>query len=293
VTESPKRALVTGASRGIGRAIAIGLAAVGFDVAITARTMTPLDAPPDETLPGSTQKLVGSLEEVAAEISTLGREALPVRMDLTDLASVDEAIDRIHSSWGSLDVVVNNGRHLGLGISERILETPIDEYGKFLMSHAIAPTLIVQKTLPAMSERGSGIYITISSAAGTDLNPRQPPGQGGSGLAYRMGKAAGHTVVGSLVCEYHDVGVRAYNIDPGGVLTERNSDRLAALGYDTSRAVHPADIAKVVVWLVTSPADEVDARYQYATVSAQRLLRELAAATGTPGRDKETSDADA
>jgi NADP-dependent 3-hydroxy acid dehydrogenase YdfG len=188
---------------------------------------------------------------------------------------------------------VNNGRHLGLGISERILETPIDEYGKFLMAHAIAPTLIVQKTLPGMSERGSGIYITISSAAATDLNPRHPPGQGGSGLAYRMGKVAGHSIVGSLVSEYHDVGVRAYNIDPGAVLTERTGDRLAALGYDTSRAVHPPDIAKVVVWLVTSPADEVETRYQYATVSAWELIREMTGATGTPDSNKETSDAHA
>jgi NADP-dependent 3-hydroxy acid dehydrogenase YdfG len=107
-----------------------------------------------------------------------------------------------------------------------------------------------------------------------------------------MGKAAGHTVVGSVVSEYHDVGVRAYNVDPGGVLTERVGDRLAALGYDTSRAVYPADIAKAVVWLVTSPADEVDARYQYATVSARDLIREMDAATGTPSRDQETSDAD-
>lgn len=214
-------------------------------------------------------------------------------MDLTDLTSVDETIERIHSSWGPLEVAVNNGRHLGLGISEHILETPIGGYGKFLMSHAIAPTLIVQKTLPKMSERGSGTYITISSAAGTDFNPRRPLGHGGSGLAYRMAKAAGHTIVGSPVSEYHDAGIRAYNIDPSAVLTERNSDRLAALGFDTSRAALPVDIARVVVWLVTSPTDEVDERYQYATVSARKLISEIDTATGAPGSNNKTSGAEA
>jgi NAD(P)-dependent dehydrogenase (short-subunit alcohol dehydrogenase family) len=281
VDDGPKRALVTGASRGIGRAIAVGLAEAGYDVAITARTMTPAEAPADETMPGSTKRLVGSLEDVAAEIASLGRSALPVRMDLTDLASVDAAIDRVQSDWGSLDLVVNNGRHLGPGISERILETPIEEYGKFLMAHAIAPTLIAQRTLPGMSERGSGVFITF--------NPKVPPGSGGSGLAYRMGKAAGHTVVGSLVAEYRDAGVRAYNIDPGAVVTERNADRLAGLGYDLSHAVHPEDIARVVVWLVTSPADEVDARYQFATVSALRLIRELGAGAAAAASSTETT----
>jgi NAD(P)-dependent dehydrogenase (short-subunit alcohol dehydrogenase family) len=289
VHEGPKRALVTGASRGIGRAIAVGLAEAGYDVAITARTMTAAEAPPDETVPGSTKRLVGSLEDVAAEIASLGRSALPVRMDLTDLASVDAAIDRVQSDWGSLDLVVNNGRHLGPGISERILETPIEEYGKFLMAHAIAPTLIAQRTLPGMSERGSGVFITISSQAGVEFNPKVPPGSGGSGLAYRMGKAAGHTVVGSLVAEYRDAGVRAYNIDPGAVVTERNADRLAGLGYDLSHAVHPEDIARVVVWLVTSPADQVDARYQFATVSALRLIRELGAGAAAAASSTETT----
>jgi len=91
-------------------------------------------------------------------------------------------------------------------------------------------------------------------------------------LAYRMAKAAGHTLAGSLLAEYGDRGIRAFNVDPGGVLTERNAAELAMFGFDWSRAAPPEVIAAAVVWLATNPdADKFLGR----DVAAQRLARDL------------------
>ena len=164
-----KKALVTGASRGIGKAIAIALAEGGFDVAVAARTLKASDPTPEHTQTvhkKDVRPLPGSIEETAAAIEAAGQVALPLRMDLTDLASVEAAVETLLGEWGGVDVVVNNGRHIGPGIMDTILDTPIEQYPLFLMAHGVAPIRITQLLLPPMIERGGGTFITTSSGAG-------------------------------------------------------------------------------------------------------------------------------
>jgi len=89
-------ALITGASRGIGKAIAIRLATEGADVAVLAKSET------------STDRLPGSIHETADAIRTLGRRALPLAVDVRDEAALHDAIERAVQEFGSLDILVNN-----------------------------------------------------------------------------------------------------------------------------------------------------------------------------------------
>ena len=265
-----KTALVTGASRGIGKAIAIALAARGFDVAIAARTLRAQDPTPDHTQTVhkvDVRPLPGSIEETAGEVRSAGQRALPLRMDLTDPSSVEDAIGTLMREWGGVDVVINNGRHIGPGLMDSILDTPLAQYRLFVEAHGVAPIRIAQLLLPGMLDRGRGTFVTISSGAGTNWYPGSPR----PGLGYRIGKASGHTLVGSLLAEHGAAGIRAFNVDPGFVLTERNSLDVEEFGFDPGAAGPPAAVGAAVAWLVDSPdADE----FLGADVHAQPLALE-------------------
>jgi len=262
-----KKALVTGASRGIGKAIALALAEHGFDVAVAARTVRASDPTLEHTQTvrsKDVRPLPGSLEETAALVVAAGHEAMQLRMDLTDLASVEAAVGQLLDAWGGVDVVVNNGRHIGPGLMDDIVDTPIEQYGHFLTAHGIAPIRIIQLLLPSMLERGSGTFVTVSSGAGYDFYPTHSR----PGLGYRIGKAAGHTLVGSVQSEYGQRGIRAFNVDPGFVLTERNSLDVEEFGFDPSMAAPPAAVGAAVAWLVTAPEA---ATLQRQNIEAQRI----------------------
>ncbi|GAB2482967.1 SDR family oxidoreductase [Jatrophihabitans fulvus] len=265
-TAAPK-ALVTGASRGIGKAIAVGFAEAGYDVAVAARTLRAGDPTQEHSQTvhkKDTRPLPGSVEETVALVEQQGRWALPLRMDLTDLGSVETACAHLLEQWGGVDVLVHNGRHIGPGLMDNILDTPIEQYPLYLTAHGTAPIRITQLLLPAMLRRGGGTVITTSSNAGYDWYPDAPR----PGLGYRIGKAAGHALVGSLQAEYGGQGIRAFNVNPGFTLTERNSLDAAEFGFDPSTACPPQAIAAVMVWLATSAdADAV----QRQNVEAQDL----------------------
>jgi NAD(P)-dependent dehydrogenase (short-subunit alcohol dehydrogenase family) len=265
-----KKALVTGASRGIGKAIAIALAENGYDVALAARTLRATDPTPEHSQTvhkKDTRPLPGSVEETAEIVEKAGRRALPLKLDLTDLSTVELAMRTLIDEWGGVDVVVNNGRHIGPGLMDTIMDTPIEQYPLFLMAHGVAPIRIAQMLLPAMIERGAGTFVTISSGAGYEFYPPSPR----PGLGYRIGKAAGHTLVGSLLAEYGDRGIRAFNVNPGFVLTERNSLDVEEFGFDPSWAGPPAAVGAAVAWLVSS--SEADS-LQRGNVDAQDLALE-------------------
>jgi NAD(P)-dependent dehydrogenase (short-subunit alcohol dehydrogenase family) len=272
---SDKRALVTGASRGIGKAIAVSLAEAGFDVALAARTVRRGDPTLEHTMSihhSDTRSLPGTLEETAELVEAAGGRALALRMDLLDLSSVESAVDAVLGAWGGLDVVVNNGRHIGPGLMDTILDTPIEEYAKFLQAHGTSAIRIVQLSLPGMLARRHGTFVTISSGAGYDFYPTRPPGSGGgSGLGYRIGKASGHTLVGSILAEYADQGIRAFNVNPGFVRTERNSMSVDVTGMDPSFGAPPEAVGAAVAWLVAS--SDADALMR-GNIDAQTLALE-------------------
>src|SRR6478752_5120107 len=149
-------ALVTGASRGIGKVVAQYLARAGHDVAITARTVEEGEAREhSSTLKKSnTTPLPGSLSATAALVEAEGRQAMMVPADLTDFASLGAAVARVEERWGRIDVLVNNGRYIGPGHMDRILETPIPVLRDHLEANALAPVVLIKEVVPGMIERG-------------------------------------------------------------------------------------------------------------------------------------------
>ena len=273
-------AFVTGASRGIGKSCAQFLARAGFDVAISARTVTPGEAREhSSTLKKSdTSPLPGSLQETAALVEAEGREAFVVAADLTDAASLGAAAATVLGHWGHVDVVVHNGRYIGPGHMDRLLDTPIELIEKQLFANAVAQLVLNQFFLPVMIERGRGTIVNITSAAGYG-DPTKPAGDGGWGLGYPMSKAAAHRIAGVLNAEHGHQGIRAFNVQPGFINTERMAQDMGEFGFELTGAP-PDVIGAVIAWIATDPASDA---WVGRTVEGQFVCHERGLLPGWPG----------
>jgi NAD(P)-dependent dehydrogenase (short-subunit alcohol dehydrogenase family) len=250
-----RKAFVTGASRGIGKAIAVHLARAGFDVAITARTRVEGEQREHSSTVkrSDTTSLPGSLAGTAELIEGEGREVLVVPADLLDRASLGAAAATVLERWGHVDVLVNNARYIGPGHMDRVLDTPIDLFDRHLEANAIAPLILIKQVLPSMLAAGGGVIVNVASSAGV-TDPPAPAGEGGWGLGYGFSKGAAYRMAGILALELGDRGIRAYNVEPGFVATERMVQDMGEFGFDATVGV-PADVpGAVVAWLATDPA---------------------------------------
>jgi NAD(P)-dependent dehydrogenase (short-subunit alcohol dehydrogenase family) len=275
-----KVALITGASRGIGKVCAQYLARAGYDVAVTARTVHEGERREhSSTLKRSkTDPLPGSLESTAALVEAEGARALMVAADLLDPVSLGACVATVFERWGRIDVVVHNGRYIGPGHMDLFLDTPVELIEKQIYANAIAPLHINRMVLPAMVERGSGAIISITSASGY-ADPTQPAGAGGWGLGYGMSKAAFHRVAGHLATELAGTGVLFFNVQPNLIATERIAADMAEFGIENKGA--PADVvAAVVVWLLTDPEG---AEWNGRNIEAQFFCHERGLLPGWPG----------
>ena len=216
-----KTALVTGATRGIGRATAIALACRGYDVAITGRTQREGDAatrPEADALP-ELKLVTGSLESTAAAIEAEGRRAVPLVLDLLDRDALQPAAQAAIDALGHLDVLVNNAIYVGPAGELRYLDTPVEELERRLFANLAAQVIITQPVLRHMLERGHGTIATVTSGAGY-MKPFAAPGDGGWALTYGVSKAGIQRFLEQVVVEHPD-GVVFLNLQPGAVATER------------------------------------------------------------------------
>jgi hypothetical protein len=254
-------AFVTGASRGIGRASSIALAEKGFDVVVTARTVTEGESADGRALPGS-------IESTAAAVRERGREALPIRLDLLDAASIDSAVDQALAEWGRIDVLLNNGIYTGPGSLDLFLDTDLATLATLFQANVFAQVHITQRVLPGMIERAAGRLINMVSAAGQS-DPPAPAGSGGWGFAYAASKAAFHRLAGVLAVEHPHPQLCFVNVEPGFVLTEamRLNDPDGELSR-RFRGAPPEVPASVVAWLA-SEAEAAD--WNGKTVAAQEF----------------------
>jgi NAD(P)-dependent dehydrogenase (short-subunit alcohol dehydrogenase family) len=264
---SERVALVTGASRGIGKATAVALAEAGLDVAITARTMHEGEGVDDSDT--AERPVPGSLDTTAALVEEHGRHALPVAMDLLDHTSLTAAVERVLDEWQRIDVLVNNAVHTGPGSMARFDDTTIETIETKLAANVVAQLVLIKAVLPHMLDRGDGTIIDVTSAVAYQ-DPPAPPGEGGWGSAYAMSKGAFHRIAPNLSVEYPML--RWFNVQPGYVVTERMEVNAKALGLEGRYPGAPPSVpAAVIAWAATSPdADELNGT----TLEAQQVAKQ-------------------
>jgi NAD(P)-dependent dehydrogenase (short-subunit alcohol dehydrogenase family) len=243
VSEDRRTALVTGASRGIGRAIALALAEDGYDVAVTARTVTE----------GTGQfGLPGSLDTTVAEIGARGRRALAVPLDLLDRDALAPTVERVLGELGHLDVLVNNAIY----VSDRGLDAFVDtdpvDLERRVFGDLTAQLLLSQPVLRSMAARGRGTVINITAGGGR-AQPTRKPGEGGWGLVYSCAKGGFHRMTAQIAVELGDRGIRCYDLEPGMVNTERVLAGGDALSFVAQYGKPPWAVGAAAAWILRQP----------------------------------------
>jgi len=191
-------ALVTGAGRGFGRAIAERFACEGAAVALLSRSLT-------------------QLEEVAKAIRSAGGRAIGVRCDVTDAASIEHAVAKAEELLGPIDLLVNNA---GVpGPFGPIWQVDTDDWWRAQAIHIRAPMLFMHHVLPGMIERDRGRVICVSAIASRLVAPNLS--------AYCTGKIAQNRLVAEAAAELAGTKVAVFAIDPGFAATQLARDTAA------------------------------------------------------------------
>jgi NAD(P)-dependent dehydrogenase (short-subunit alcohol dehydrogenase family) len=248
-----KVALITGATRGIGKACAIALARRGFDIAVTGRTrregegkvVKPYAADP------SIVTVPGSIETTVAEVEALGRQAIGIQVDITDRASIDAGVAAVLERWGHIDVLINNGIYNGPGLMYGFDEFSIEAFEACLQGTVVNQAHITRQVVPGMIARGGGAVVFMGSVAGAMVSPAAPAA-GGWGLLHGASKSAFHRIAEFLHLEHEKDGIRSFLVEPQHTTTEA-MEVLFADSPRPSRGHTPEVTGEVVAWLVSHP----------------------------------------
>ena len=216
-----KIALVTGAGRGIGRAVALSLARSGCRVILTSRTVT-------------------QLEEVEKEIHRNGGNATNVAADLTDDAAIEHLVRECGRTFGAVDILVNNA---GWGRHAPVIKAKIEDWDRTLRLNLRAPMILAQKLLPAMIEKREGAVINIGSVSGKSGEA--------NGATYSASKFGLIGFTQSLYEEVREEGIKVAIILPGFVDTPMIPP---VKHLDRSKMIQAQDIAATVQFVLASPA---------------------------------------
>ena len=213
-----KIALVTGASRGIGRAIALRLAGLGARLLLVARDPS-------------------ALAEVKQSVIKLATEADALPCDLASAPEIAALAPRIEAA-GGCDILINAA---GIGrIGAPLYEMPVEDFDAILATNLRAPFLLMRTVIPHMIARGGGEIVNISSLAGQ--------GPLANGAAYSASKWALNGLTYSAAEELRAHNIRVSVVAPGSVNTSFGRG-----GKDRTKMLQPEDIANVVAMLVTQP----------------------------------------
>jgi 3-oxoacyl-[acyl-carrier protein] reductase len=216
-----KIALVTGAGRGIGRAIAGALAAEGAQVVLAARTRKEVEA-------------------AGAEISREGGRTLALPADVSSAEDVRALFAAVEGRLGRLDILINNA---GIGLFGKVADFRVADLDRVLATNVRGTFLCSQAALRLMIPRRSGTIINIASVVGFKGYPNQ--------AAYTASKHAVLGLTKSLAVETQEHGIRVSAVLPGGVDTGLIGD--ARPDLDRSELLRPEDIARTVLFLLSLP----------------------------------------
>jgi citronellol/citronellal dehydrogenase len=252
-------AIVTGASRGIGQAIARRFAAGGAAVAITARTAEEGE-----------HRLSGSLATTAAEIRATGGRVLSIVTDLSKAADRDRLVRSVEDELGPIDVLVNNA---AVTYFEPVADFSERHFGVMFAVDVHAPFELAQRVLPGMRARRRGWILNISSRAA--VHPSGPPYTSRSGsTVYGMCKAAIERFSTGLASEVHGDGIAVNALSPSGLVpTPGVIFHGLTRGVPPERLEAPEVMAEAAYALCTGDPATLTGRVAY----ARPLLEELGA----------------
>jgi dehydrogenase/reductase SDR family protein 1 len=230
-------AIVTGASRGIGKGIALELGVAGATVYVTGRT-----------LDDSRSLVPGTITETANEVTRLGGRGIAVRCDHSRDDEIQALIQRVHAEQGRIDILVNNAFTLPDGpiFEGRFWEHPVGLWdtllhvgcrGHYVASHAVAPIMV---------EQGEGLIVNISSFAGAAYI---------FNVAYGVGKAAVDRMAKDMAVELQPCGVTCVSLWPGVVRTEyiMKSHAEGKVPFAVENGESPRFTGRAVVALASDP----------------------------------------
>ena len=215
-----KTALVTGAGRGIGRAIALTLAQSGCRVILTARTRAQIEA-------------------VQAEIQTANGQAFSLPADLTQDEEIERLVTESQTNFGTPDILINNA---GWGKHAPVVRCRIGDWDQTFRVNLRAPMILAKALLPAMIEKGEGAVINIGSLSGKSGEA--------NGAAYSASKFGLIGFTQSLYEEVREQGIKVAVILPGFVDTPMIPP---VKHLDRSKMIQADDVAQAVLYVLSAP----------------------------------------
>jgi len=232
-----KVAIVTGSSRGIGKQISLTFAKEGARVAVVARTEKE-----------GTSKLPGTIHQTVAEIRALGGTAMPLRIDLTVDADIENMAKRVLDEWGRIDVLVNNA---AANLNAFVIDLPVKYWDLMMRVNLRGTFLCTKAVLPAMIEQNSGSIICMSSPA---AKRKAPPGE----VCYSITKAGIELFAWGLSSEVKQHNIAVNDLYPtAGVATDGFKTVFKNRNY-TDEVLKtmktPEQIAEAALWLAQQTA---------------------------------------
>lgn len=225
--EQKRRALITGASSGIGKATALAFAKAGIDVALVSRSQE-------------------KLEGVAAVAKEIGVEAKAFTVDLGSVAQVKTKIQAIADEFGDIDILVNNA---GIGYTANLSDTPLEDWQRVIDLNITSVFQCMMAIVPGMRQRGKGTIINIASIAAKQAFA----GWG----AYCVSKAGLLALSQTLAQEERVHGIRVTAICPGAVNTEIWDTETVNVNFDRTKMLTPEIVAQTILHTVLLPQEAV------------------------------------
>ncbi|MGF1496628.1 MAG: SDR family oxidoreductase [Elainellaceae cyanobacterium] len=222
-----RRALITGASSGIGRETALAFARVGVHLVLVGRSQP-------------------KLESVSEAVRHLGTDAQTYQIDLADIGQVKARIGSLIQDTGPINFLVNNA---GIGYTGDLISTPLDEWQQVIALNLTSVFQCIQAVLPQMRDRQQGTIINVASIAGY----QNFPGWG----AYNVSKAGLIALSKTLAAEERAHGIRVVTVVPGAVNTPIWDTETVQADFDRSKMLTPDTVAQTIVHAALMPQHAV------------------------------------
>ncbi|MGE0216774.1 SDR family NAD(P)-dependent oxidoreductase [Mycolicibacterium sp.] len=244
---SGRTALVTGSSRGIGRAVAQRLAAEGAVVAVTARSYEPSLS----TRAGQSTALPGTIGETIALIEAAGGQAFGIAADLEDPDQRAALIDQVVDRTGRIDILVNNAGYADYSI---IADMPMETFERTVEHYVRTPFMLTQKAIPHMRSQGQGWIVNVGSVTGlAPVRPYREYNKSSGDVIYASMKAALHRFTQGVAAELLDDDIAVNAVGPSSAVRTPGA---ASLIPDTFPTEPVEYLAETVLAMCHRPAAE-------------------------------------